>query len=76
MYKKGDIIQDRSGNKAVVISITKDTIIYLYRNSTDSAPLKWALDNTTLVKVANTTIARKLYPHYREDGEWLIKTTL
>ena len=32
------------------------------------------LDEIELVRIKNTKIARKLYPHYKEDGEWLIMT--
>lgn len=29
-------------------------------------------DQIKPARIANTVITRKLYPHYEEDGEWLI----
>jgi len=36
--------------------------------------ISWVESTLHQIKVANTAITRKLYPHYKEDGDWLICT--
>jgi hypothetical protein len=51
-----------------------DRFIFIegFENS-DYTNIRWLCDeDLEHARIANTEIARKLYPHYKEDGDWLI----
>lgn len=76
-YKVGDKVRiittyatKLTGQIHSINRIESDHEYYFLVNGITDGP--YSIDDFEYAKVANTKIARKLYPDYVEDGEWLV----
>jgi hypothetical protein len=77
-FKVGDVIKaEFKTNKRTIVTIERiGPKGYVFERVGNGFmwPEFWVESNFKLARIANTAITRKLYPHYKEDGEYLICT--